>query len=236
MDERRNHYRLEAGREFRSTALVLGLAVLFLASVFSFSPIPVEQLSLDPNNVGGLPWFVGIVSMLGAVAWTVAVVAAAGGAWIASTVGRDGAASMLRGGALLSTLLLVDDLFQIHTLPYPLLGVPKSVVLGGYGLLALCWVAAEWQEILRTRTGLVLLAAALFAVSLAVDQFGVGFSRSNSGPVVALEDGAKFLGTAIWAKYFVMTAAGIIRSIVNQQSDLTSPTAEPREVSVATPR
>jgi hypothetical protein len=68
---------------------------------------------------------------------------------------------------------------------------------------------------------MLLLAAFCFGLSLLVDQAGSVVGAHSPVSPVAVEDGAKFLGAAMWAQYFVQTAGDIIRSIV--ASPITAP-------------
>lgn len=186
------------------------VALGFLVALVSQDVIPYEQLLLDPADAGGLPWYAGMVSNLGILAWTTATVAAAGGAWVAGLADRPGAASMLRGGAILSTLLLLDDLFQFHSYLPGQLGLPKAAFYGLYAGLTGWWVLSGYQELARTNHRLLQAAGAAFAASILIDQFSVG----SAGVSLILEDAAKFFGVLAWALYFVVTAQDITRSVV----------------------
>ncbi len=186
-------------------AALIMLLVLVMQNV-----IPYELLLLDPSYAGGQPWYTGLVSNLGILAWTTATAAAVAGAWVSWLGGRHGAASMLRGGAILSTLLLLDDLFQLHSVVTNALGAPKASFYLLYLVLTWWWVISERNELHRTNYQLLVCAGGAFAASLVVDQVGVG-SKDVS---LVLEDAAKFLGVLAWAMYFIVTARDITRSIV----------------------
>ncbi|MEE9416500.1 MAG: hypothetical protein V3V01_14545 [Acidimicrobiales bacterium] len=198
-------------------------ALLLLLAVVAQNVIPYEQLLLDPTDSGGLPWYAGLVSNLGVLAWTTATVAAIGGAWVSRVAGREGAASMLRSGATLSALLLLDDLFQFHSYLPGQLGFPKAAFYALYMALTAWWVLSEHRELARTNFRLLHAAGFAFATSIAVDQFGVGSVDVS----LVLEDAAKFLGVLAWALYFVVTTMDITRSIIDDRTHLGS--AEPRE-------
>lgn len=214
-----------AGIWFAGVALLVVLALQ--------REVPYDQLLLDPNSVNKAPWYTGLVSNLGILGWTTATAAAFFGAGVARYGGRPAAATLLHRGALLSTILLFDDLFQLHVALKPLFGVSKSVVYLGYVLVAAWWVATQYREIRRTRMELLLAAGAAFALSVLFDQFGPSLPRLSDQAVLLLEDAAKFLGVLAWAQYFSLTASDIMRSIVNE---LRAAAAAPVESSPPEPR
>ncbi len=189
----------------------LGALTLLLALIVQ-NVIPYRELLLDPSYANGTPWYTGLVSNLGILAWTTATVAAASGAWVSWLGGRLGAAAMLRGGAVLSTLLLLDDLFQFHSVIPNRLGLPKASFYAMYLGLTWWWIVSERVELRRTNNKILIAAGAAFAASIGIDQFGLG-SRDVS---LVLEDAAKFLGVLAWAMYFIITARDITRSIVTE--------------------
>ncbi|NNC79782.1 MAG: hypothetical protein HKN94_06465 [Acidimicrobiales bacterium] len=191
---------------------VWGLGALTIAAILATYSLDDTQLLLDPTSVAGLPWYTGLVSNLGVLAWTLGTVAAAGAAHVAHLAGRDAAASFLRQGALLAALLTLDDLFRLHSSALPkLFGVPKLVVLAVYALLGVAWVVVHHREILRTRWVVLVGAVAPIGLSVLFDLLGTG-----SGNWIVIEDTAKFLGVLAWASYFVLTARDIASSVIRE--------------------
>jgi len=186
------------------------MAVGLLIAITKQNAIPYEDLLLDPSQYQGRPWYTGLVSNLGVLAWTVAAAAATGGAWIANAARRHGATAMLRGGALLTTLLLLDDLFQLHIIVPKTLGLPKVSFYGLYLVLSVWWLSSSWFELRRTRRLLLTAAVIALGCSVLFDQVA-----ATGGGLVA-EDSAKFLGILAWALYFVTTTRDIARSVLNE--------------------
>ncbi|MGB5759299.1 MAG: hypothetical protein WBM50_20465, partial [Acidimicrobiales bacterium] len=186
--------------------------------------VPYDELLLDPNNINKVPWYTGLVSNLGILGWTTATATGFFGSWIARYGGRRAAATMLGRGAVLSTILLLDDLFQLHVAVKPLLGVSKPVVYVGYLVVAAWWFATGRDEIARTRTELLLASAAAFGGSIVLDQLGPAIFGLDEARSLLLEDACKFLGVLAWAQYFVLTSSDIVESIV---TDLRTERSEP---------
>ncbi len=202
-------------------AIVWLLALALLLPLVTQNVIPYEQLLLDPSHANNLPWYTGLVSNLGILAWTTATVAALGGAWVSHMGGRSRASSMMRGGATLSLLLLLDDLFQFHVVIPNSLGFPKVFFYVGYLVLTWWWVASERHELRRTNTHMLLAAGGAFAASILIDQVGIGSKDTG----LILEDAAKFLGVLAWALYFVLTSRDITNSVVTGLRDEASRSA-----------
>jgi hypothetical protein len=210
----------------------VGLAVLAMAASSDDS----SSLFLDPAYANGGSWNVGFVSQLGVLAWTTAAVSAGWAAWIARAAGRAGAVTFLARGALVSIVLLVDDLFGVHSLLPEMTGSPK---IAGYLIPAIAlgsWLLAHTRDILRTRYQLLTAALAGIAVSLLVD---LRFGSSSTNLATLVEDSPKFLGILAWAAYFVCTTIDIGRSAMRQiqvpsgRWDQTSAQANPEQPTVA---
>jgi hypothetical protein len=193
-------------------AMVWAVAIAAVAVAGLQRSVPVSELFLDPASVAGVPWWTGLLSQLGLLGWTVAAAAAGGGAWLAGRLGRHAAAVFLGSGALLTVLLLADDLLQVHAVLLPGIGIEKPLSQLLIVAPAPVWALTQRREILRTRW-LVFVAAILgFAVSVAVDMWWVPTAGDANRTMI--EDGAKFLGICAWAQYFTMTTADIARSVL----------------------
>ncbi|MCP4224017.1 MAG: hypothetical protein GY773_11790 [Actinomycetia bacterium] len=175
------------------------------------SSVPSEQLLLDPTHYQNRPWYTGLISNLGVLGWTTATVAAAGGSWISRAGDRRAAADMLREGALLSSLLLLDDLFQLHIVVAKAVGASKLAFYIIYVALATAWVTTNVRELLRTRWPLLVAAIGALLTSVIADQL-----MSGTGRGLITEDSAKFFGILAWALFFVLTARDIAHSVLTE--------------------
>ena len=188
---------------------LLGLAGLALVAFQE--RVPIEDLLLDPSVVGGGHWYGGLVTSIGVVVWTVASVAAFGAGYISWLVGRIGvSATMIAAGAITAVLLL-DDLFLLHSSVVPdVTGLPKLGLVVIEAAAVVAWVISCKGELSRTRWELLLAAGFGFSVSLIADQ------QLDADVVGALlvEDGAKLLGVLALAAWSVSTATDLARSVV----------------------
>ena len=174
----------------------------------------VGSLFLDPAYVNGGVWYDGLVSQLGAVAWTVAAVSAAWSSWIAKASGRANAAKFLFVASIVGTILLLDDLFGFHSI-MPSFGIPKFV--GELMVLAplAAWFFRFWPDIARTRYPILLAAFGANGISIVIDTL---LHPANADVGLFFEDGPKFLGILAWATYFVLTTYDIARSVMLARS------------------
>ena len=193
---------------------VWGVGLLILSAVAAQGNA--GQLLLDPTYAAGAAWYTGFVASLGILAWGVAAGAAGWCSWTARIAGRNGAATFLRGGAVVTSALLLDDLFDFHAGLLPMVGIPKlageSIFVAGVAY----WVVTNWREVQRTRVQLLGAALLASAASIIID-IALNPSPNNRG--LLFEDGAKFLGILAWSTYFVVTARDIGRSVMRQVSE-----------------
>lgn len=176
--------------------------------------LQLSQLSQDPTAVAQLPPFVGAVSTLAVVLWTVGAAVALFGGAVAG--GRAGS-FLLHVGAL-TLVLALDDAYQLHESVVPgLLNIPEEASLAGYALVLAAAVARFPHRFLRRKHVATLgPAAVFFAVAMSIDLANPGLPHT-----AWLEDASKLLGIVGWMGYILSSASDILRS-----SGLT--TAEPR--------
>ncbi len=212
MTERRS--RIDMGEQL---GLFWPLLVAWLAAVALLvvagaqSSVPLENLFLDPAHLAGAPWYTGVISNLGILCWTAGAVTSAFGAWVASQTRRPSAARFLATGALVGTVLLLDDLLQLHSGVLPgLVGVDKSVALALVLAPLAAWVVVFRSEIARTRWLMLGGFIAGSLASVAVDRL---LDPSGAAGLL-IEDGAKFLAVVAWATYFTATTLDIARSTI----------------------
>lgn len=181
-------------------AAVLGLTAL----IALYLDRPIAFLTRDPGpavHVNDCTWAfdcaaAGGLSNLGYLMWTVTATVCFLGAWLSDPAPHAWRSSPLLWAGALTTLLLADDMFQIHEAgAYGLVPYGQWVVPGLYATLALA-LALRFRRFLAAREAWLLVASvALFALH-------VGFDELVPGRHL-LEDGFRFLGIVLWATFFV---------------------------------
>jgi|SRR5687767_3830099 len=128
--------------------------------------------------------------------WTVTATVCFLGAWLSDPAPRAWRSSPLLWAGALTTLLLADDMFQIHEEgAYGIVPYGEWTVPGLYAVLAVA-LGLRFRRFLAAReTWLLVASAALFALHVGFDEFVPGRHL--------LEDGFRFLGIVLWATFFV---------------------------------
>ena len=187
---------------------LVGLGILAVAAFQN--RVPVEDLLLDRALVSGGKWYSGMVTSLVVVAWTTAAVSAFGAAFTSRVAGRGVAASAFASAGAIITLLMLDDLYQLHSsVVGPESGLPKQALMIVEGGAVIVWFVIHRTEIVRTRWELLVAAQVGFAVSLVVDTF-----TTPSTLNLVVEDGGKLLGVFALAMWAISTAGDLIVSAV----------------------
>lgn len=195
--------------------LVWTITLVLLYGFAAQDRVPTERLFLDAQQLGGQPWYTGLLHEAGILGWTVAATAAAAGAFVMSLTTRRAARWFLAGGSLVTVMLLVDDVTGFHADLGPRLGLPKLLTVAGYLGVTVVWLLLSWREIRRTRW--IVLTAALGALAMSV--VADVLRRETDFPVF-FEDAPKLIGIVGWATYFVFTAVDLTRSVVRSSDDV----------------
>lgn len=173
----------------------LALAALFGCSAIAFVALaswyvgkPASAFTREPQVVLGGPFYVGSFSNLGGLVW---FAAAAILSFAASLKPYDRGALTL--AALVTWAMGVDDIFMLHDRIYPKLYLDEVAVFALYfGVIAVIVLRASRQLARPTLVGIA-IAVFFWVLSSVLDQF------FNNNAMQLAEDGAKFVGIAVWA-------------------------------------
>jgi len=200
-------------------AIVYGLtlgALALVALLSVYSGVPVAFSLRDPTATLGAHPLTGVLSNVGVLVWC----AAAGICFFTRAIlprapGNDEMRSFLRWSGLLTTVLLLDDLFLFHeSLAPDYLGLRQRLVFLSYGI-ATAWYLARFRRIVLGREVLVLLAALVFFTgSVFVDALQ---ERWPSPWRILFEDGFKLLGIVSWSAYLIRTGARAASASVRER-------------------
>jgi len=212
--------RLRPLRVIGLMAVMLAPALLVLAAVFKASTyfgVPIATFTRDPTAVAQVPYYVGILSNLGILAWCAAGVLSLFAAVIVRESGgprRHGA--FLLCSALITFMLMFDDLFMLHECAFPLyMHINEKLVLACYMLLTGGYICAFRRVILHHDWPIFVASLGLFVVSVGVDVVEPAAIKSVH---YLVEDGAKFLGVVLWAGFFARTAGQMLRHTMSLHS------------------
>ncbi|MEM7415960.1 MAG: hypothetical protein AAF389_10720 [Gemmatimonadota bacterium] len=185
------------------TLFVAALGVLAMGTAVSLlTGLPIGNLTRDPAALARVNPFTGAISNIGILGWAAGATVCAFTALVLSVRGRFPLMRFFAGAALVTVLLLVDDLFMLHDSPLPEFRLDERVFYLAYALAvgALLLVFPPYAR--RFRTWLIILAGLLFAGSIVIDVFEDPLSAWTP----LFEDGCKFLGIVAWLAYWLDAA------------------------------
>ena len=181
------------------------LAVMLL--VHSRAHVLFAHLTRDMAAIANVHPLTGLLSNLGIILWCVSAAVCLFAALLLRRGGSREEFLFLLFAGLLSAYLLLDDFFQFHeVLADRYLGLDEKVVYAALGLGAAAHLVAFRKVILRTRFGLLVLAFAFLATSVAIDEITEMLALRLGDWEYFFEDGAKWLGIACWCGYYLDTA------------------------------
>lgn len=171
------------------------LAVAATAMVAAALDRSFGDLSRDPAAAAGAPFYLGAFSIATVLLWWTGAVAAAFGALV------EGSRPLMLGAGL-TAILVADDAFQVHEELLPAAGVPQQLVLVVYAAAGLAFLLTQRRWLAAGPWPLLALAIAFLGLSAAADVVAAAVERE----LHLIEDGAKFVGAALWSAFFVGAA------------------------------
>jgi len=172
--------------------------------------LPLSALFRDPLEVAGSHALVGLASNVGVLLWcATASICFCTAESVRRRGGNRGTRGLFTYFAVLTSVLLADDLLMIHDrLMRDTVGVGGWVLFPLYGL-AVVFGAYRYADVLaRTDYRPAVLALAFFAMSMGVDAVQSPLQNVLGQWRIAVEDGFKFLGIVAWTTYWVGTCLG----------------------------
>jgi hypothetical protein len=201
--------------DLRVASVFYGAAALVLAGLIAFAAVhevTARELARDPLSVAGEPPYLGALSQFGILAWAAGAAACLIAYLVLRRSGdretdRQTRRFFVAGGAL-TTVLALDDLFQIHENASQLPSLSEPLVLLVYPLLIVGFLVAFWgSPPLRLVRPLLAVSLVFLAVSMALDRL----PEEMLFAYPFWEDGTKLLGIAGWAASFMCAAAAHLR-------------------------
>jgi hypothetical protein len=204
---------MRVSQHFKRLGL-LWAGILLLIAVFAFFGVKMTTLSVDPLQRLHQPFYLGLLSQLGALLWCTTAAITLFSSLLAHEAKRHASAiGFLRMIGILTILLLIDDLLMIHEviLPQYLHLASESLYLA-YGVY-MCWLLVQFRHFIFVYTAypVLIVAGICFAVSLAID------TELILGKT-ATEDLFKIFGIITYCYYGVLTSAGVVRTSWSQQT------------------
>lgn len=135
---------------------------------------------------------------------------------------------------LITSILLLDDLFLVHESIVPkLLNISQKVTYSFYAAAIFCWILRFRKTIFKTEWKILFLAFLFFGFSMVMDEFIPSISiyltgLSEQDSQFLFEDGFKLFGIVSWLAYFVRVCFQVVNNAiegevnaVRQQNNVT---------------
>ena len=169
--------------------------------------IPVYKFTADPTASLGAHPFTGLISNIGVLLWCSTVAICFFTFIIYRLSRKDKISIFLFFSALLSLILLIDDLFLFHENIFPYrLHIPQKGIYLGYGIILIGYLYSFRGLLLEFRYKLLVAAILLFGLSIGCDVF-----LPQEKWEYFIEDSFKILGIFSWFLFYTRTCYLILR-------------------------
>jgi hypothetical protein len=214
------------------------ILLLLVLLVNNKTQIPIATFTKDSAAIAGLNGlsslvkvttnpFVGVVSNIGILFWcTCASICFFTDAILRNEKDLELSqfkvfADFFRCFGIVTSILLIDDLFLFHeTIAPKLFKVSQKAVYFSYALLV-AWAIIRYRKtIVKTEWSILFLAFVFFALSLTMDEFITWIypvKLAEDGLPALIEDGFKLLGIASWCVYFTKVCFQAIDNFIKAQ-------------------
>ena len=162
--------------------------------------IEIGQFTRDPAVLTDSSPFTGLFSSVGVLFWcATAAICLFGTVILRSSPKSHEIAVFLLGAGLITTMLMLDDLFMFHEVVFPQylhFGEKVTVLLYGIILVSFLWYFR--QRVIQTDYSVLLIAFAFLGFSVVSDRL---LTDTGSWSYF-IEDGPKLFGIVAWFSYW----------------------------------
>jgi hypothetical protein len=184
--------------------LYLPAGLLLLAVLWTSlrTGVPLAMFTRDPADITHTSPFLGVVSNVCILLWCASAAICLFSFLIFWKKGSKSTAVFFLMAGLLTTLLMLDDLFLLHERIFPqYLHWRQRYIYLGYVSMVFAYLVAFRKVIFKNNFLLLALALGFFFLSVVVD--GIAAKMEDFIPLYHLyEDGFKLFGITGWLGYF----------------------------------
>jgi len=183
--------------------LPTSLALLAVAVISAKTGIPISMFTRDPADIANISPFAGVLSNIGILLWcATATICAFTFALLRATGGKKVLTWFFLASSVITTILLLDDLFLFHERVFPqYFNIRQRYTFMVYMAMTCAFVIGFRSLILQSKWFLLILAVIFFSLSIFVDIAAEHIATTV--PFYHLfEDGFKLLGIVSWLGYF----------------------------------
>ena len=198
------HARLErrlAAGAYAAAAILLALVALGSAVLDK----PDDLFLKEPTQLFPVvPWYTGVVSLVGGMLWWAAAALWLLCAWVLERRNADQPVVPLVLAGLFSIWLGLDEMFLLHEIVLPQkVRFPEPAIYATYAALTVAYVVKFRAFLLSTRWRLLALALVFFFSSTILNQVA-------PESLVLVEEGLKLFGIVTWGLFFAATAGDLL--------------------------
>lgn len=202
-------------RQLWKLLLILYVLILLFFIVLSLigylsDDINLSYLTRDIAAIAGLPFYAGLASQVGALFWAAGLAICIFSFLLLGRQPQDfkPARRFLLQAAILTAMLLFDDVFQFHEeIAENYLGISEKLIVLSYGVLGMVFLFSNLSEIFSSEYLILGLALLLFGTSIFLDAVDldeipiIGRFFDDQIQIFA-EDGFKLAGVVTWLAFF----------------------------------
>ena len=197
-------------------AIIILVAIEMISQIYQ---VPIKKLTSDPTLIANIPPLYGVLSNLGIVLWCGAIFSSALAAMVLRSIGKKQLYLFLLYSSLLSTYLMLDDLFQFHENLSGLIGLNQKVIYVLLATAVITYLIYFRKTLFQTNIILLVIAIAFLSLSVLADTIVYKIYGSQLGDwLYLIEDGAKWLGIVFWCYYFIHTSFQFIMKNIGTSS------------------
>ena len=195
------------------------IMLLIIANVVATSAVVVvwqshginpHWLYRDPNAVARQPFYMGLLSNIGAIGWISAAAVTAFAFVAKCKIFEDRTDRSILYVAVISALFGLDDLLMLHDGLFPAIGLPGAAMYLAYLVLCLLWFLQHYRDIFAGPWLLAFIGFGCLGLSLVFDV--VGDHLWHFPGMIAVEDAFKLLGISFWCAYSAAAALDVLRA------------------------
>ncbi len=189
----------------------VALIVIAVVGLTIVQQLDIGQFTRDPAALTDSSPFIGLLSSIGVLFWAATAAICYFSALILWQQKQHSKALFLLAAGLITSLLLLDDLFMFHEVVFPMyLNFGEKITFVLYAAIVGSFLWGFRQQILGTDYTILLIALGLLGFSVLADRI---FSDIGSWGYL-VEDGPKLFGIVAWFAYWTLIARTTLNRLI----------------------
>jgi len=187
--------------------LITLLSLLIAISASTYKDISLDSFTKDPTAIMNAPFYFGFFSNFGIVIWSASLIICLFTAYrVSSNLALKNDYFFLVVSALVTFLMTMDDLYQLHEIVFPYyFNIPENAVYLTYMNIYLLYFIRFRKVLLQSDFIILGLAFFFLGVSTVIDFLPLPIPKDTF-----LEDAFKLVGAVTWFVYFFRTGNEVL--------------------------